>query len=246
MGTVPPAGLRLDAAQIQRAQAVQIPADLAATRQPVSVRPRPLQIIEITSPLPAPSRLAAQPVERKIIRPHELRAPRARLIITPEDVVAPTAILEPADGSQVGQRPIEVSGKAQPNSQLALEANGFRAQTRVALDGTFSFQGVQLHDEWNNIRVWSLAYPAFARCQAIIQVYRQAHPLLFVGQRDLFSQSVMQAEDDIIRCRRCKTFSKRDSWQHVPGCANCLMYGGSQEFWTLDNPEFYEERRVAL
>ncbi|CAG0935162.1 hypothetical protein TFLX_03994 [Thermoflexales bacterium] len=177
-----------------------------------------------------------------VILPCEIAEPKPNYVISVGDLITATIVREPLDGAQVGLHPVAIRGEAEPNSVLALEVGGFRAETRAVPDGVFVFEGVQLHDGWNDIRIESVTYPGFARCQAAIQIYRQEHPLLFVGRIDPYSRSYMTAQDDVVRCRRCGNFARLDSWMALPGCP--IWECGNRNVtahWTHDDPEFYKD-----
>lgn len=160
-------------------------------------------------------------------------------VISPEDLIRSTAIHEPLDGAQVGSRLLVVRGQAEPDTHLALQVNDSSAETDADRDGDFVFQNIRLGNGWNEIRVWSLSYPNLVRCRTSIQVYRQEQPLLFVGLKDPYSQSVMSENDEVVRCRRCGNFARLDSWQALPGCA---IWGcRSNRYWVRDDPQFYQE-----
>ena len=211
---------------------VIFPEDLATYDIVLDSSSSPVLIIE----QPAPDQ------RMMVILPNEIAERPPDFVISVGDLLAATIVWEPLEGAQVGLSPVAVRGEAEPNSILALEVGGFRVETRAAPDGNFVFEGVQLLDGWNDIRIESVTYPGFAGCQAAIQVYRQEHPLLYVGRIDPYSRSYMTAQDDVVRCRKCGNFARLDSWLALPGCA--IWECGNRnlaERWTRDNPDFYND-----
>lgn len=181
---------------------------------------------------------------KKIVRidSRRLPSPSPRIVVRAEDLIRTTIIREPIEGAQVGERPLTVRGEAEPNTRLeiAIDQTEYHAETQAAPDGAFRFEAVPLHDEWNLIRVWSTTYPRSEKGRASIQVFRRNRPLLYIGIQDLFSGRKLSEQDDVVRCQRCNTFSLRDSWEWVPGCAK---YGcRSRQFYTRDNDEFYNDQ----
>lgn len=198
--------------------------------------------IETSSLLSDQPTMSVEPgdeLSQLVIFDHEIPDLPPQMVISSFDLVRNTLIHHPIDQAQVGHKPIDVSGEAEPNSQLILDVGGFRAQVIADVAGKFTFQGVRLQDGWNEVWVKSLTYPDYLRCRAMVQVFRQTQPLLFVGQKDIYTQGVMTADDEVVRCRRCGTFAKLESWQHHPGCARWRCSG--REYWTQDDPQFYEE-----
>lgn len=163
-------------------------------------------------------------------------------VVDEVDLIRSIVINEPINGTQIGLRPLIVKGEAEPNTELAIDCEGFHAIIKSDAEGCFAFKDVVAQIGWNEIEVSNLTYPGIT---AIIQIYRQEKPLLYIGRKDPYSQSVLTDNDQVVRCKKCKNFARLDTWQVLPGCA---MRGcGSNQYLTSDDNDFYiDENEVEL
>ncbi|CAG0935163.1 Sulfur carrier protein ThiS adenylyltransferase [Thermoflexales bacterium] len=62
---------------------------------------------------------------------------------------------------------------------------------------------------------------------------------IFAGLRDPYSQKLLNATDPVVRCQKCGTFARLDSWQNLSGCAIWGCQG--KEYWSVSDAEFYAD-----
>jgi hypothetical protein len=165
----------------------------------------------------------------------------AEISVGESDLFQLIHIKEPLDGSQTATQTIDIKGEAEPNIEITLECNNFHSGAKSNAKGFFVFKNIPLASEWNDIELQVLQYPAIS---TTIQVFRQKR-ILFEGLKDPYSQSTLGPNDEVVRCRKCKTFARLDSWNALPGCAQHRCNG--KQYWTRNENDFFlEDKEIKL
>lgn len=177
-----------------------------------------------------------------VIRSDEV-APLRAVRIASSDLIAPTVVLSPADGSELTQRRITISGLAHRGSRMELRVGEHHAEVPASdATGSFAFSDIPLVEGLNLIEVWNRSHPGDAGEPVRVRVQYERPQVTFATEVDPHTRRPLRRShvSEIVRCVVCGTFQLFMSWNQEgsctkPDCTSRQMFRHDEDDFVTDS-----------